>query len=147
MALTIPEGPKMDALVAALEAISEVMEESDAGAALSAARAEQYAIAAGKYGNMSAYAVSVDPGESAAVAKTEEEDGYRLTFSIPRGDQGKGISSIALTNDYKLLITYTDGTTWTTPESIKGPKGDSGTAENLGLCVVDGALCYNWIEE
>ena len=101
MALTIPEGPKMDALVAALEAISEVMEESDAGAALSAARAEQYAIAAGKYGNMSAYAVSVDPGESAAVAKTEEEDGYRLTFSIPRGDQGKGISSIALTNDYK----------------------------------------------
>ena len=50
---------------------------------------------------------------------------------IPRGatgltgDTGNGISSAVLNADYTLTITFTDGTSYTTP-SIRGVKGDTG---------------------
>ena len=39
-----------------------------------------------------------------------------------RGETGNGIASTVLNNDYTLTITYTDGTTYTTP-SIRGATG------------------------
>lgn len=42
-----------------------------------------------------------------------------------KGDTGNGIHSTVLNPDYTLTITFTDGTTYTTP-SIRGEKGDPG---------------------
>ena len=56
----------------------------------------------------------VDTGGSAAGAK---------------GDTGTGISSCTLNQDYTLTINFTDGTSYTTPVSIRGAtgaKGDTG---------------------
>ena len=144
--VNIPMGPSMDALVAALEAISEVMETADASAAASAIQAAASAEAAEVYEkkveDMAVSAVGLDPGETPTVTKTEEDTKFRLTFGIPVGQTGNGITSVSMTNDYKLVFTFTNGTTWTTPSSMQGPKGDSGTAENLGLYVdSEGCLC------
>ena len=40
----------------------------------------------------------------------------------PQGPQGNGISSAVLNDDYTLTITFTDGTSYTTP-SIRGEAG------------------------
>lgn len=48
-----------------------------------------------------------------------------------KGDTGNGIASTALNNDYTLTITYTDGTTYTTP-SIRGAKGETGDTGPTG---------------
>ena len=42
-----------------------------------------------------------------------------------KGDTGNGINSTVLNPDYTLTITFTDGTTYTTPP-IRGEKGDPG---------------------
>lgn len=42
-----------------------------------------------------------------------------------KGDAGNGIRSTALNPDYTLTVTFTDGTSYTTP-SIRGEKGDPG---------------------
>ena len=44
------------------------------------------------------------------------------TVTIYDGTDGRGISSISLNADYTLTITYTDGTSYTTP-SIRGAEG------------------------
>ena len=48
-----------------------------------------------------------------------------------KGDTGNGIASTVLNNDYTLTITYTDGTTYTTP-SIRGAKGETGDTGPTG---------------
>ena len=43
-----------------------------------------------------------------------------------KGDTGNGIASATLNSDYTLSITYTNGSTWTSPEPIRGPQGPQG---------------------
>ena len=53
-----------------------------------------------------------------------------------KGDKGNGISSAVLNNDYTLTLTFTDGTTYTTP-SIRGEKGEQGepaTDMDIHIC-------------
>ena len=53
-----------------------------------------------------------------------------------KGDTGNGISSVVLNNDYTLTLTFTDGTTYTTP-SIRGEKGEQGdpaTSMDIHIC-------------
>lgn len=45
---------------------------------------------------------------------------------------GNGISSAVLNNDYTLTLTFTDGTTYTTP-SIRGAQGDPGEVSTADL--------------
>lgn len=67
----------------------------------------------------------------------------RVTIaSVLQTISAKGISSITQNADYTLTFTFTDGTSWTTPEPIVGPAGPSGTAENIGMYRdADGYLC------
>lgn len=53
-----------------------------------------------------------------------------------KGDKGNGIQSAVLNNDYTLTLTFTDGTTYTTP-SIRGEKGEQGepaTDMDIHIC-------------
>lgn len=45
----------------------------------------------------------------------------------PQGPQGNGINSAVLNDDYTLTITFTDGTSYTTP-SIRGARGEQGVS-------------------
>ena len=66
-------------------------------------------------------------------------EGVTYTRNIPltvvkdgaKGDTGNGISSAILNDDYTLTLTFTDGTTYTTP-SIRGEKGDKGDKIYIG---------------
>lgn len=51
--------------------------------------------------------------------KAEGEDGAK-------GDTGNGIASARLNADYTLTIVFTDGTSYTTPTSIRGAQGERG---------------------
>lgn len=64
----------------------------------------------------------VDTGESAAGEK---------------GDTGTGISSCTLNSDYTLTINFTDGTSYTTPVSIRGATGAKG---ETGVGITDTVL-------
>ena len=64
----------------------------------------------------------VDTGESAAGAK---------------GDTGTGISSCTLNPDYTLTLNFTDGTSYTTPVSIRGATGAKG---ETGVGITDTVL-------
>lgn len=77
------------------------------------------------------------PGVSPTVAVTAITGGHRVTvtdadgtrsFDVldgTDGDDGRGIASAVLNADYTLTLTYTDGTSYTTP-SIRGVKGEDG---------------------
>lgn len=67
-----------------------------------------------------------------------------------KGETGNGIASTVLNNDYTLTITYTDGTTYTTPSirgaqgatgdtGAKGDKGDKGDTGDTGATGATGA--------
>ena len=64
----------------------------------------------------------VDTGESAAGEK---------------GDTGNGISSCTLNSDYTLTLNFTDGTSYTTPVSIRGATGAKG---ETGVGITDTVL-------
>ena len=49
-----------------------------------------------------------------------------------KGDTGYGIASATLNSDYTLSITYTNGSTWTSPEPIRGPQGPQGIQGETG---------------
>ena len=49
-----------------------------------------------------------------------------------KGDPGVGIESVAIDNDGYMTITFTDGTSWTSDVSVKGPKGDTGATGATG---------------
>ena len=59
-----------------------------------------------------------------------------------QGDTGNGISNAVLNADYTLTLTFTDGTTYTTP-SIRGEKGDKGDEGDKGDA---GTTDYNDLE-
>lgn len=58
-----------------------------------------------------------------------------------KGEDGTGIASAILNADYTLTLTFTDGTTFTTP-SIRGAKGDPGevTEAELNAIIVHDAV-------
>ena len=90
--------------------------------------------------DLSVDAETLASGSDASVEKqTDPETGeINLHFGIPtgprgsKGDTGNGIADAVLNADYTLTLTFTDGTTYTTP-SIRGQKGDSGT----GIASID----------
>ena len=49
-----------------------------------------------------------------------------------KGDTGNGIASATLNSDYTLSITYTNGSTWTSSEPIRGPQGPQGIQGETG---------------
>ena len=76
-------------------------------------------------------------GVSPTVTVTDITGGHRVTiidaegthaFDVldgTDGEDGRGIASAVLNADYTLTLTYTDGTSYTTP-SIRGPQGEPG---------------------
>lgn len=78
-------------------------------------------------GNVSATAVSGTPADVEVTG--DLKNGLTFKFTLPQGDQGpqgpagNGIATCTFNPDYTLTITYTDGTTYTTP-SLRGPEGE-----------------------
>lgn len=87
------------------------------------------------------------PGTNAQVTNSGTTTNAVFDFIIPRGDDGEdgedgnGIASTMLNDDYTLTINFTDGTSYTTPEPIRGgdgadgQKGDDGENGNGILAV------------
>lgn len=59
----------------------------------------------------------------------------------PQGEDGNGIASAGLNADYTLTLTYTDGTTYTTP-SIRGETGATGPQGPQGETGATGKTAY-----
>ncbi len=68
--------------------------------------------------NASAVAETLEPGSSATASVAQGV----FTFGIPQGLTGNGIAWALLNADYTLTLTFTDGSTYTTP-SIRGAVG------------------------
>ena len=60
-----------------------------------------------------------------SILKLKDSQGNWISVPTLKGDKGNGIQSAVLNNDYTLTLTFTDGTTYTTP-SIRGEKGEQG---------------------
>lgn len=73
-----------------------------------------------------------DPDNAKMFVKTSS--GYSFVTDLsgaqgiqgPRGYTGNGISSVVLNQDYTLTVYFTDGDSYTTPNSIRGLKGETG---------------------
>lgn len=63
--------------------------------------------------------------------KIKNAQGKWQEVPMIKGDTGNGISSAVLNSDYTLTLTFTDGTTYTTP-SIRGEKGEQGDKIYIG---------------
>ena len=71
-----------------------------------------------------------------SILKLKDSQGNWIGVPTIKGDRGNGISSAVLNNDYTLTLTFTDGTTYTTP-SIRGEKGEQGepaTDMDIHIC-------------
>ena len=82
--------------------------------------------AANSVRNATATAETLEPGSDATVTVRDVSGVKTFEFGIPAGVQGEtgnGIQGAVLNNDYTLTITYTDGTSYTTP-SIRGATGN-----------------------
>lgn len=63
------------------------------------------------------------------------------------GDDGRGIESADFDENYRLVITFTDGTTWTSEESLRGPQGTPGRDSTVpGPPGADGGLLFPTFE-
>ena len=86
-------------------------------------------------------------GTDAVVTNSGDEVNVILDFVIPRGNKGdkgdagadgsdgvdgNGIADVTLNADYTLTFDFTDGTSYTTPVSIRGAKGDTGASAGFG---------------
>lgn len=86
---------------------------------------------------------TVTKGDNASASITGDAPNQTLNLILPKGDKGdtgsqgetgetgatgNGIASTVLNADYTLTITYTDGTSYTTP-SIRGATGPAGTID------------------
>ena len=94
--------------------------------------------AANSVRNAAATAETLAPGSDATVTVRDVSGVKTFEFGIPAGVQGEtgnGIQSAVLNNDYTLTITYTDGTSYTTP-SIRGAKGDTGATPAMSIGTV-----------
>ena len=73
-----------------------------------------------------------------SILKLKDSQGNWVGVPTVKGDKGNGISSAVLNNDYTLTLTFTDGTTYTTP-SIRGEKGEQGepaTDMDIHICSI-----------
>ena len=52
-----------------------------------------------------------------------------------KGDPGRGIQSLNIDDTGHLVLTYTDGTTWRSQNSLIGPKGDKGDEGKPGRSI------------
>lgn len=71
-----------------------------------------------------------------SILKLKDSQGNWVGVPTVKGDTGNGISSAVLNGDYTLTLTFTDGTTYTTP-SIRGEKGEQGdpaTSMDIHIC-------------
>lgn len=64
----------------------------------------------------------VEATEDGAKITITDKDGTTVTV-VNNGEDGNGIKSAVLNPDYTLTLTFTDGTSYTTP-SIRGEKGE-----------------------
>ena len=135
---------------------SNFADSAEASAQSASSDADRAEAAAGRITGMSATANTLAPGSEATASYS---DGL-LTLGIPqgiqgergpqgiqgakgetgdrglKGDTGNGIASAVLNSDYTLTLTFTDGTTYTTP-SIRGEKGEKGDGGGGGSVTVD----------
>lgn len=94
--------------------------------------------------NVSADATTLAPGSQA----TASYDEGVFSFGIPqglkgdKGASGNGISGAVLNSDYTLTLTFTDGTSYTTPSirGEKGDKGDSAYTAGTGIDITNGVI-------
>ena len=71
-----------------------------------------------------------------SILKLKDSQGNWIGVPTIKGNTGNGIQSAVLNNDYTLTLTFTDGTTYTTP-SIRGEKGEQGepaTDMDIHIC-------------
>lgn len=71
-----------------------------------------------------------------SILRLKDSQGNWVGVPTVKGDTGNGISSAILNSDYTLTLTFTDGTTYTTP-SIRGEKGEQGdpaTSMEIHIC-------------
>lgn len=71
-----------------------------------------------------------------SILKIKDSQGNWIGVPTVKGDTGNGISSTSLNDDYTLTLSFTDGTTYTTP-SIRGEKGEQGdpaTSMEIHIC-------------
>lgn len=73
--------------------------------------------------NMSVSATQRPAGSSPTATISDVDNHKHITFGIV---PGIGISSAVLNDDYTLTLNYSDGTSFTTSNSIRGPKGEPG---------------------
>lgn len=99
----------------------------------------------GKEGAVGPQGPKGDPGESGP----KGNDGYTPVKGVDyfdgqpgdTGEAGNGIASAVLNADYTLTLTFTDGTSYTTPsirgeqgiQGIQGPKGENGDTGEQGV--------------
>ena len=126
------------------DSASQSAQSASASAQSASTDADRAEAAAGRITGMNATANTLAPGSEATASYS---DGL-LTLGIPqgiqgergpqgiqgvkgdtgdrglKGDTGNGIASAVLNSDYTLTLTFTDGTTYTTP-SIRGAQGDA----------------------
>ena len=99
---------------------------------------------------VSADATTLAPGSQATASYDEGVFSFGIPQGLkgdtgaqgPIGASGNGISSAVLNSDYTLTLTFTDGTSYTTPsirgeKGEKGEKGDSGEGGGGGSVTVD----------
>lgn len=81
--------------------------------------------------NLTAEEIAIIKAVSPTVTTEQITGGWKITITdvdgphvitLYNGADGRGISSAVLNADYTLTITYTDGTSYTTP-SIRGERG------------------------
>lgn len=85
-------------------------------------------------------------GVSPTIAVTEITGGHRVTitdaqgtrfFDVLNGTNGRGIASAVMNADYTLTLTYTDGTSYTTP-SLRGTPGADGISPTISVTDITG---------
>lgn len=75
-------------------------------------------------------------------------DGYTKTATILDGEggsDGNGIASATLNADYTLTFEFTDGTSYTTPVSIRGEQGEQGIPGTPLRTVNNASAIDSWI--
>ena len=95
---------------------------------------EQFCAALGDLANVlegfENFSVSVNTLPEGSSATASYADGV-LTLGIPKGDTGNGIASAKLNSNYTLTLTFTDGSSYTTPP-IRGAQGEAGATGATG---------------